>query len=140
MNQQDKENQIRKLRADFRAAKLKDRKKIFLAAFEENLGNVSATCRLFAMDRQTYYNWYNQDPKFKEAADLVTEVAIDFVESKLMNNIKDGKEASAIFYLKSKAKHRGYVEQIQNINTNVDRNDLNELSNEELLAIINRKV
>ena len=32
------------------------------------------------------------------------------MESKLFENIKDGKTAEMIFYLKSKGKKRGYVE------------------------------
>ena len=36
--------------------------------------------------------------------------ALDFAESRLFKQIEDGVPSSTIFYLKTKGKHRGYVE------------------------------
>lgn len=90
--------------------KVKDR---FPEILAEHLGIVTNACKAAGIGRRTYYNWREEDPEFAKACDDVSEQTIDFVESKLLENIRDGKEASQIFYLKTKAKHRGYVERTE---------------------------
>lgn len=98
-------------RANFDTAKMK---KKFLEAFSE-CGFVSIACRNVGITPSCHNNWKRADAQyfeeFKEIADIVRESNIDIAESSLMNNIKDGKEASIMFYLKCQAKHRGYVQQ-----------------------------
>ena len=67
-------------------------------------------CKAIGIGRRTYYNWIEEDKTFKEDIDNINESLIDFTESKLLQNIKAGKEASIFFYLKCKAKNRGYME------------------------------
>jgi len=81
-----------------------------LDALENSLGIVSVACRKIGISRQTHYRWQQEDPDYDKASKEIIEATIDFVESKLFENISDKKEASIMFYLKSKAKHRGYVE------------------------------
>ena len=85
-------------------------KESMIEALENSLGIVSVACRKIGIARQTHYRWRQEDPDYKAKADEIIEATIDFVESKLFENIQDKKEASIMFYLKSKAKHRGYVE------------------------------
>ena len=66
------------------------------------------------MYRNTYYTWYEKDPEFRQQVDDIKEEAIDYVESQLFKQIKEGGAAQTIFYLKTKARHRGYIEQIDN--------------------------
>jgi len=87
--------------------------KEFLTAYKKCAGNVSATCEKCKIGRTSFYNWYNGIAKFKEAIDNEKEGQIDFAETKLQQNIMDGKEASIFFYLKTQGKSRGYVESIQ---------------------------
>jgi hypothetical protein len=54
---------------------------------------------------------YNNDSKFKEKVDELQNVALDFVESKLFDQITNDNPTSTIFYLKTKGKKRGYIEQ-----------------------------
>ena len=54
---------------------------------------------------------YNKDSKFKSAVDELQNVALDFVESKLFNQIHNDNPTATIFYLKTKGKKRGYIEQ-----------------------------
>ena len=85
-------------------------KKDFIDALEQSLGVITTACKKTGIPRRTIYNWIESDEDFKAAVDDVGEVAIDFVESQLFKQIKAGNPSSTIFYLKTKAKHRGYVE------------------------------
>ena len=77
---------------------------------EQGLGNVSVACASIGMEISTHYNWMKEDPAYREAVTEIREFCIDYVEGKLFENIKERKETSIIFYLKTQAKHRGYVE------------------------------
>ena len=89
------------------------KKKAFLQALEKNLGIVTNTAKAVGIHRSTYYEWREQDAEFAKAADDVQETALDFVESKLLKRISDEDTASILFYLKTKGKHRGYVERTE---------------------------
>ena len=73
-------------------------------------GIVSLACERVGITRQTYHLWRSNDPEFKKAAEEINEYQIDFVESKLLDKIENGSDTAIIFYLKCKAKDRGYVE------------------------------
>lgn len=90
--------------------KIDDYKKKVLEALEEHHGIVTNACKAVNVGRSTFYKWANEDKEFKKEVDLIQEAAIDFVESKLFQQIEEGIPTSTIFYLKTKAKHRGYVE------------------------------
>jgi hypothetical protein len=51
-----------------------------------------------------------KNEEFKLKVNEIQEVQIDFVESKLFENIKNNCVPSILFYLKCKGKHRGYIE------------------------------
>lgn len=91
----------------------KMKKRAVLLAYEKSLGNVSNACKSVGIARETFYRWLKEDPEFKEKADEVDEANLDFAETVLLKNIRDGKETSLIFFLKTKGKHRGYVEKIE---------------------------
>ena len=85
----------------------------FLIAYEKSLGVLKPACEMTGMCRKTIWEWRKKYPEFDEACRECEETAIDFVESKMFKSIdKGGKgsESLMIFYLKTKAKHRGYVE------------------------------
>ncbi len=81
-----------------------------LEALEKTLGIVTTACNQVGINRKTHYQWLKLDPAYKEAVDEIRNVAGDFVESSLMKCIKEGKEASIIFYCKTKLRNRGYIE------------------------------
>ena len=85
-------------------------KKALIKAMQKNLGNITASCKAVGVSRDTYYYHYNSDEDFKKACDDCENIAIDFVETQLHKQIKDGVPSSTIFYLKTKAKKRGYIE------------------------------
>ena len=90
--------------------KIQQNKKLLLKALEKSMGIVSKACEIAKLDRSTFYKYYNEDEEFKNDVDNMQEYVLDFAESKLLENIKDKKETSIIFYLKTKGRKRGYVE------------------------------
>lgn len=86
------------------------KKKAFLAKMESTLGNITASCKAANIARSTYYEWMEKDPKFAAAVNELAEANIDFAESCLKQQIKDGNTTATIFYLKTKGKSRGYIE------------------------------
>lgn len=85
-------------------------KKAMIEALEKSLGVVTTACEVVGISRKTHYEWMKTDPEYKEAVEDISEAAIDFVESKLHDRIKEKDTTSIIFFLKTKAKKRGYVE------------------------------
>ena len=85
-------------------------KKLLLEALEEHKGIVTYACKAVGIARNTFYEWLKADEEWKKQVDDIQEVAIDFVERKLFDQIEEGNPTSTIFYLKTKAKKRGYVE------------------------------
>lgn len=85
-------------------------KKAMIEALETSLGIVSDACRKVGIVRQTHYNWMKNDEEYREAVKDIDNIALDFAESQLFRQIRDGEIPSTIFYLKTKGKHRGYVE------------------------------
>lgn len=85
-------------------------KKQMIEALKETLGVVSPACDSVGIARSTHYNWMQNDPQYKHEVESLLDFQIDFVESKLFENINNGDITSTIFYLKTKAKKRGYIE------------------------------
>jgi hypothetical protein len=73
-------------------------------------GNISDVARSLECDRKTVYNYINRHPDVKKAHLDAKDAAIDYVEGKLFTQIGKGNVTAMIFYLKTQAKERGYVE------------------------------
>jgi len=93
--------------------KIQQTKKALLLALEQSLGVVTQACKQVGIDRSTFYKYVNDDPEFAAAVKDMGEIAVDFVESKLFKQIRDNNTTATIFYLKTKAKHRGYIERME---------------------------
>lgn len=112
-------------------------KKEILESLEKHKGIVTIACASIGLARSTYYSWLESDSEFKAAVDEIQEVAIDFVESKLIEKI-DGvtvqtynakgepviyeqppSDTAIIFFLKTRGKKRGYIErsEVDNMGT-----------------------
>lgn len=112
-------------------------KKAFLEALEKTLGVVTDACKKVKIARRTVYDWRERDPEFKAEMDSINEVSLDFAESALFKQIKEGNVTATIFYLKTKGKKRGYVERqevtgaqggpVKTETINLDKLSLNEL-------------
>ena len=99
--------------------KMKPKKEMAVKHYASTYGNVTQTCTLTGIARNTYYDWLKEDPKFKQAIDDVQpeERLIDFTENKHLKNIEKGDVASIIFTLKTKGKKRGYVERTETVHS-----------------------
>ena len=85
-------------------------KKSLLEALEKSLGIVTSACKSVGCSRETFYKYCKEDDDFKVKVDELANLALDFAESQLHKQIKEGVPASTIFFLKSKGKSRGYIE------------------------------
>ena len=81
-----------------------------LDALEKSLGVVTSAAKAVGVGRTTHYLWMQEDKEYKAAVDELSDVAIDFAESQLHKQIKEGNSTATIFFLKTKGKKRGYVE------------------------------
>ena len=81
-----------------------------LEALEKSLGVVTTACKATGIPRKTFYNWCNSDRNFQKAYSDMSEIALDFAESKLHSRIRDGSDTAIIFFLKTQGKSRGYIE------------------------------
>jgi len=108
--------------------KIQQTKIRLLEALEKSLGVVTTACRNAKVDRSTFYKYVNDDEGFAKSVKDVENVALDFVESKLHEQINGGVPSSTIFYLKTKGKKRGYVEREERVISI----GLNSLSDEDL--------
>ncbi len=92
-------------------------KKAMIEAMEKALGIVTSACKAVGISRETHYRWMREDNAYKVAINDVEDIALDFAESSLHKQIKDGSTAATIFYLKTKGKKRGYIERQEIENT-----------------------
>lgn len=105
-------------------------KKRMIEALTKSLGIVSTACKTVEISRQTHYRWLTEDEDYKQQVEDISEEAIDFAESKLHEKIRgiemgkmvDGalvtyelapSDTAIIFFLKTKAKKRGYIERTE---------------------------
>ena len=104
--------------------KLTLKQKKFLQAYKATLGNITKACEMTGVkSRRSYYDWLENE-EFAKEIELLQETQVDFAESMLFRNIKEGKETSIIFYLKCKGKKRGYIEKQEFGVTDKDGNDV----------------
>ena len=101
------------------------KKETILKALENSLGVVTVACKQADIPRSTYYKWLKEDEQFAQAVKEIENIALDFAESQLHTQMKDGSTSATIFYLKTKGKKRGYVE----------RSELDVTSNNERIKI-----
>ena len=85
-------------------------KKKLLEALEKSLGVVTTACKSAQVARSTFYDYMAKYPEFKKSVEDISEIALDFAESKLHQQISEGNTTATIFYLKTKGKKRNYIE------------------------------
>lgn len=93
-------------------------KKAMIDALEKSLGIVTTACKAVGIARETHYRWMREDEEYSESVKSIEDIALDFAESQLHKQIRDGEVSSTIFFLKTKGKRRGYIER-QEIDSNI---------------------
>jgi hypothetical protein len=81
-----------------------------IKAAKDSGGNISDIARKLGVTRQTVYNAQNKWATLRDAIHQERESNKDMAEGMLQRNIKKGDNTAIIFYLKTQAKDRGYVE------------------------------
>ena len=92
---------------------MKGKKKLMIEALKHQLGNVTLACKEVGITRDTHYRWIKEDIEYKEETVNLDDFVIDYVENALFKKINKGDTACILFYLKCKAKHRGYIERTE---------------------------
>lgn len=87
-------------------------KKKMLYSLNESRAIISTAALKAGISRQTHYRWIESDPDYANQVDEIKEAAIDSVESKLLDLIDEGNPTAIIFFLKTRARKRGYSEKI----------------------------
>ena len=86
---------------------LTEEQELFLKVLKDSMGIVSIALQQTGVGREEYEEW-SENIFFKDELRRVKETSIDFVENKLMNEIRDGNISAITFYLKTMGKDRGY--------------------------------
>ena len=93
--------------------KLRGKKKLMYEMLLSQLGNVTASSKQVGIERTTHYLWLRTDENYKAWIEEMPEYRKDFVEHQLLTAIKNGNMTGIIFYLKTQAKDRGYIEKTE---------------------------
>ena len=101
------------------------KKKAMISALKTQLGNVSKACKQVKLAQKTHYEWLKVDKEYNNQVQDVFKETVDFVVSKLFENIEDCNQKAIEFFLKTKG---GFVERqiIESKNLNIDL-DINKL-------------
>ena len=104
------------------------------------MGNISKACAALSIGRCAHYEFLEKYEDYRQEFNYVQEDILDFVEQKLLQKINgilvQGKKdiyeippdtIACIFYLKTKGKHRGYIER-----TEQDNRTLIEISDKRI--------
>ncbi len=96
--------------AEKKTNKVEAIKRALIEALQKNLGVVTASCKAVGVDRATFYRYVNSDPEFAAEVKAMDDYVLDFAESSLHKQIREGNTTATIFFLKTKGKKRGYIE------------------------------
>lgn len=84
--------------------------KQFINLLQKNKGLQIYVAKALNCTRQAVSKRIRENPEIKAAYEAILEEQIDYAENLLMQNMGKGDTTALIFYLKCKAKNRGYVE------------------------------
>ena len=80
-----------------------------IKALEQSLGVVTTAAKIAGIDRARHYEWLKTDEDYNQKVIDLENVTLDFAESQLHKQVKDGNTTATIFLLKTKGKKRGYI-------------------------------
>lgn len=89
-------------------------------ALRGNRGLLSDAAKSLGASRHTIARYVAENPSLQEAIHEAREATIDFAENALHAAIERKELGAIIFYLKTQAKSRGYIERSERINVSID--------------------
>tara|TARA_Y100001938_G_C8062852_1_gene418392 strand:- start:1331 stop:1741 length:411 start_codon:yes stop_codon:yes gene_type:complete len=89
------------------------KKRALLEALIKSMGIVTPACMKTGIHRSTHYRWLKEDEEYKAQVEDINNIALDASETSLFTQIAKYNTTATIFHLKTKGKHRGYVERIE---------------------------
>lgn len=105
----------------------------YAKAVTEAQGLISVAARRLGVTRSTIYSAIKKHASVREAVEDARERTTDLAEGKLFSKISEGDMTAIIFYLKTQAKNRGYIErQERHLTGTLDLRKLQSLSDDEL--------
>ena len=96
------------------AVKLK--KGIVLTLLGESMGHIGNTCKKAGISRRSHYAWLEGDTEYKRAYEDNCEYMKDEFEYLLKQQAYNQNTKATIFFLKTQAKDRGYLETTKTLN------------------------
>jgi hypothetical protein len=79
-------------------------------ALHESHGLICSAAAMAGVDRRTVHRYMKEFPQVAEAVEEAREKLYDAVESRLFEKIEAGDLTAIIFFLKTRCRHRGYIE------------------------------
>ena len=98
-------------RRDQRNEAKRRNKERFLEALTKSLGIVSSAAKICGLSTGTHRNYKRDDMEYRRKVEDIEDMVLDYGESKLLELINEKNVAAVIFFLKTKGKKRGYIEQ-----------------------------
>ena len=111
----------------------RQKKAKFLKALEARMLNVTAACEAVEISRSIAYKWKSNDPDFAEKWKEVEESFYDKLETTMFAKALTEQDNTMLIWLsKTKMKHRGYVEKVEeDLNINPFEKLMQELPDDE---------
>ena len=85
-------------------------KENYIDAIHKSRGLLTAAADALGCSRGAIYEAAKRHPEIQQAIEDARERTTDLAEGKLFQKINEGDNTAIIFYLKTQAKKRGYVE------------------------------
>ena len=88
------------------------KQKIFIRAYTDSYGNITASCEVAGVHRATYYHWRKTNIEFCSYIDSLQmeEVVNDLNEFAIIRLLKEGNPYAVMGRARMKMRHRGYID------------------------------
>lgn len=87
----------------------------YIEALRAARGLVSVAAERLGVTQSGVYKAIQRYPELREVQEEATEKMLDFAEAKLYQHIADDNLQATMFYLKTRGKHRGFVEKQEQV-------------------------
>ena len=118
------------------------KKNKFLEIHKLKGANITKSCEAINISRQCYYDWMSSDSDFYNNVKEAEESTIDYVESQLMELIRNKNSGAIMFFLKCKGQNRGWIEPPKTLvqNTTENANMMIQQTINKLFVIITNHI